>query len=121
LGNRCMEFLAAHPNTQVKFHYPWVQIVHWSHKSLPWCFGSNATFNFRPTCGRGSSKWIFANWYEVGTFSGKSRGIEPDGSELDVEGQTRFFVDNNLKTTDMVVTRTFSVWEKQLQAASSNS
>jgi hypothetical protein len=22
LGNRCMEFLAAHPNTQVKFHYP---------------------------------------------------------------------------------------------------
>jgi hypothetical protein len=36
----------------------------------------------------------------------ESRSIEPDGSELDVEGQTRFLVDNNLRITDMVVTRT---------------
>jgi hypothetical protein len=42
LSNRCMEFLAAHPNTQAKFHYPWIWTVHWSHESLPLYFWSNA-------------------------------------------------------------------------------
>mmetsp|Transcript_13573 Transcript_13573/g.25505 ORF Transcript_13573/g.25505 Transcript_13573/m.25505 type:complete len:195 (+) Transcript_13573:75-659(+) len=92
LGERCMEFLAAHPDTKVMFHY-------------------------KPTCGRGKSKWVYAHWYEEGTWSGKSRGIEPDGSALDVEGQTRFFVDDSLKITSMVVTRTFSKWEKKLQGS----
>jgi hypothetical protein len=70
---------------------------------------------FRPTCGRGRSKWVYAHWYEEGTWSGKSRGIEPNGTTLDVEGQTRFLVDDDLKITEMVVTRTFSLWEKKLQ------
>jgi hypothetical protein len=69
----------------------------------------------RPTCGRGSSRWVYAHWYEEGTWSGASGGIEPDGSDLDVEGQTRFLVNDDLKITEMVVTRTFSVWEKKLQ------
>lgn len=72
-----------------------------------------------PTCGRGKSRWVFANWYEEGTWSGASRGIKPDGSRLDVEGQTRFLVSDDLKITGMVVTRTFSEWEKQLQAKTS--
>jgi hypothetical protein len=59
---------------------------------------------------------VFAHWYEEGTWKGISRGLPPDGSPLDVEGQTRFYVDDNLKITEMVVTRTFSNWEMQLQA-----
>jgi hypothetical protein len=61
---------------------------------------------------------VFANWYEEGTWSGNSEGMEPDGSPLDVEGQTRFLVNDNLQITEMVVTRTFSEWEKQLQKKS---
>lgn len=91
LGDRCMEFLAAHPDTQVLFHYP-------------------------PTCGRGwSTKWVFAHWYEEGTWKGASQGIEPEHTPLKVEGQTRFLVDDDLKITHMVVTRTFSDWESKLQ------
>ena len=91
LGDRCMEFLAAHPDTKVLFHY-------------------------EPTCGRGrSNRWVFANWYEEGTWSGESQGIKPNNSTLDVEGQTRFLVDDSLQITSMVVTRTFSEWERQLQ------
>lgn len=85
-----MEFLAAHPDTKVLFHYP-------------------------PTCGRGSTRWVYAHWYEEGTWKGKSEGIEPEMTPLDVEGQTRFSVNDDLKITDMVVTRTFSDWEKKLQ------
>ena len=67
----------------------------------------------------GSSRWVFANWYEEGTWSGESRGISPEGSPLDVEGQTRFLVNDDLFISEMVVTRTFSEWEKQLQAKTS--
>jgi len=68
-----------------------------------------------PTCGRGlQSKWVFAHWYETGTWSGKSCGIEPDGSPLTVEGQTRFYVSDDLKITHFVVTRTYSEWENKL-------
>ena len=71
---------------------------------------------FRPTCGRGKSRWVFANWYEEGTWKGDSRGIKAGGTKLYVEGQTRFLVNDELKITEMVITRTFSEWEKQLQA-----
>jgi hypothetical protein len=40
---------------------------------------------------------------------------------LDVEGQTRFLVNDDLKITEMVVTRTFSEWEKQLQLQAAKS
>lgn len=83
-----MEFLAAHPDTKVMFHYP-------------------------PTCGRGSTRWVFAHWYEEGTWKGESEGIEPEMTPLDVEGQTRFLVNDDLKITEMVVTRTFCDWEKK--------
>lgn len=83
LATRCFDFLGAHPDTNVLFHYP-------------------------PTCGRGKSKWVYAHWYETGTWSGKSLDVEPQNTPLDVEGQTRFFVNDDLKITDMVVTRTFS-------------
>ena len=69
-----------------------------------------------PTCGRGNTRWVFAHWYEEGTWKGISRDIEPDGSPLAVEGQTRFLVNDDLKITEMVVCRTFSDWENQLQA-----
>lgn len=90
LGDRCMQFLAAHPDTKVMFHYP-------------------------PTCGRGSTRWVYAHWYETGTWRGSSQGIEPELTALDVEGQTRFLVDDNLQIVEMVVTRTFSEWETKLQ------
>jgi hypothetical protein len=61
---------------------------------------------------------VFANWYEEGTWSGKSEGLEPDGSSLNVKGQARFLVNDDLNITEMVVTRTFSEWEKQLQKKS---
>lgn len=32
-----------------------------------------------------------------------------------VEGQTRFYVDDNLQITELVVTRTFTEWENTLQ------
>ena len=75
--------------------------------------------NFRPTCGRGrNNNWVYAHWYETGTFSGKSKGIEPDGSPLTVQGQTRFLVDDTLKIKEIVITRTFSRWEEQMQLKS---
>ncbi len=90
LGERCREFLAAHPDCKVKFHHG-------------------------PTCGRGlNNNWVYAHWYEEGAFSGNSQGIEPDGSPLTVQGQTRFLVGNNLKIREIVITRTFSRWEEAL-------
>mmetsp|Transcript_3984 Transcript_3984/g.8815 ORF Transcript_3984/g.8815 Transcript_3984/m.8815 type:complete len:239 (+) Transcript_3984:86-802(+) len=90
LGERCREFLAAHPDANVMFHYS-------------------------PTCGRGrGNRWVFAHWYETGTWSGSSEGIEPDGSPLTVQGQTRFLVDDDLKIKEIVITRTFSRWEEML-------
>ncbi len=67
-----------------------------------------------PTCGRGNTRWVFVHWYETGTWSGESCGLEPKGTPLKVEGQTRFFVSDDLQITDLVVTRTFSDWEKNL-------
>ncbi|KAL7465984.1 hypothetical protein ACHAXS_006277 [Conticribra weissflogii] len=90
LGERCREFLGAHPDCRVRFHYG-------------------------PTCGRGrTNKWVCAHWYETGTFSGTSRGISPDHSPLNVQGQTRFWVDDDLKIKEIVITRTFSRWEESL-------
>lgn len=91
LGDRCMQFLGAHPDTRVKFHFP-------------------------PTCGRGlRMRWVFAHWYEEGTWKGLSQDIEPEFSPLNVEGQTRFLVNDNLQIVEMVVTRTLSEWERRLQ------
>jgi hypothetical protein len=118
LGDRCMEFLAAHPDCKVMFHHPYVDLIFSSLFSVLLDVLLTHSFYFRPTCLRGKSRWVFANWYEEGTWSGKSDGIEPDGSPLDVEGQTRFLVNDDLKITEMVVTRTFSEWEKQLQKKS---
>mmetsp|Transcript_65563 Transcript_65563/g.77631 ORF Transcript_65563/g.77631 Transcript_65563/m.77631 type:complete len:182 (-) Transcript_65563:102-647(-) len=89
LADRCMDFLAAHPDTKVDFYHG-------------------------PVCGRGDSRWVLAHWYETGTWSGFSCGLYPEGTPLTVEGQTRFLVSDELKITDVVVTRTFSDWEKAL-------
>lgn len=90
MGERCREFLAAHLDCKVKFHHG-------------------------PTCGRGRHhNWVYAHWYEEGTFNGSSQGIEPDGTPLAVQGQTRFLVGNDLKIREIVITRTFSRWEEAL-------
>lgn len=89
LTNRCMEFLQAHPDCQVKFYHG-------------------------PECGR-NSDWVVAHWYETGTWSGESCGIQPDHSPMSVEGQTRFLVDSDsYKIKELVVTRTFTKWEQHL-------
>lgn len=68
-----------------------------------------------PTCGRGrNNNWVYAHWYEEGSWSGPSQGIKPDGSPLTVQGQTRFLVGNDLKIKEIVITRTFSNWEETL-------
>ena len=74
-------------------------------------------YTFRPECGRESS-WVVAHWYETGTWTGESCGIKPTGAPMRVEGQTRFFVTEDMKISDMVVTRTFTEWEKATLAAS---
>mmetsp|Transcript_32104 Transcript_32104/g.37418 ORF Transcript_32104/g.37418 Transcript_32104/m.37418 type:complete len:380 (-) Transcript_32104:292-1431(-) len=89
LAMRCMEFLTAHPDCKVGFHYP-------------------------PTCGR-NNNWVFAHWYETGTWKNNSRGIVATGNPMAVEGQTRFLVNDELKIIELVVTRTFTEWEAALQ------
>ena len=88
LVNRCMEFLAAHPDCKVDFYYG-------------------------PERGR-NSDWVVAHWYETGTWSGESCGIAPTHEPMACEGQTRFLVNpDTLKISDFVVTRTFTEWEKK--------
>ncbi|KAL3785954.1 LOW QUALITY PROTEIN: hypothetical protein ACHAWO_001460 [Cyclotella atomus] len=80
LADRCMEFLQAHPDCVVRFHYG-------------------------PECGR-DSNWVVANWYETGHWTGESRGIKASGNPMAVEGQTRFLlVSDDLKIEKFVVTR----------------
>lgn len=87
LVHRCMEFLAAHPDCKVDFYYG-------------------------PECGR-TNEWVVAHWYETGTWSGESCGLQPNNEPMQVEGQTRFKVDpKSFKIRDFVVTRTFTDWEK---------
>ena len=82
-----MDFLAAHPDCRVDFYYG-------------------------PECGR-NSNWVVAHWYETGTWSGTSCGLEPNHQPMAVEGQTRFLVHpESLQITQLVVTRTFTEWEK---------
>lgn len=92
LTDRCMEFLAAHPDCRVDFHYP-------------------------PTCAR-NSNWVFAHWYETGHWTGDSQGIRATGNPMACEGQTRFYVNDQLQITEFVVTRTFTEWENVLQQMS---
>jgi len=63
---------------------------------------------------------VFAHWYETGTWSGESCGIPPQYTPLNVEGQTRFFVNDDLKIADLVVTRTFTEWERLVTANQTN-
>ncbi|KAL7439846.1 hypothetical protein ACHAXM_006902 [Skeletonema potamos] len=83
---RCREFLATHPDCKVKFHHG-------------------------PTCGRGSNNnWVYAH---IG-MRREHLGIEPVGSPLTVQRQTRFLVGNDLKIREIVITRTFSRWGEAL-------
>lgn len=91
LVDRCMDFVTAHPDCVVKFHYG-------------------------PECGH-SSDWVVAHWYETGTWSGDSCGIPAANRPMAVEGQTRFLVDaESYKIKELVVTRTFTEWEEALLA-----
>jgi len=89
LADRCMEFLQAHPDCKVDFHYG-------------------------PKCSH-DENWVVAHWYETGHWSGDSRGIKATGNPMSVEGQTRFLVNDDLKIEKFVVTRTFTEWEETLQ------
>ena len=162
LTDRCMDFLTAHPDTKVDFHYGyvvgqifvclcvylcvcvptflswrcWLSIAIPSFESV-WCLDCLLThfacvwplsilfiFLFwyfcntcRPECGR-SSNWVVAHWYETGTWTGKSCGVEPTNEPMAVEGQTRFLINDDMQICEMVVTRTFCDWEtKMLETA----
>ena len=97
---RCMEFVQAHPDVAVNFHIP-------------------------PTCLRTTRQsedgtddkayWVFAHWYETGTWTGTSCGLTPSQQPMNCEGQTRFRLDpQTQKIQELVVTRTFTQWEKAL-------
>ena len=90
LVQRCMDFVAAHPDVSIDFHYG------------PVLCGSEQ-----------DEPWVFAHWYETGTWSGESCGIPPANKPMACEGQTRFRVDpETMKIKEFVVTRTFTDWEK---------
>jgi len=113
LVERCMEFVTAHPDCLVQFHYG-------------------------PECGR-NLDWVVAHWYETGTWSGESCGVPPNNQPMAVEGQTRFRLvektasssgddaedndadheygkGNPYKIQEFVVTRTFTEWENAMLA-----
>jgi hypothetical protein len=91
LVDRCMEFVAAHPDVAIGFYYG-------------------------PECGRAAdAPWVVAHWYETGTWSGESCGLEPQHVPMAVEGQTRFRVDpTTLHIMEFVVTRSFTAWEEAM-------
>jgi beta-phosphoglucomutase-like phosphatase (HAD superfamily) len=92
MANRCMEFLAAHPDCKVEYEHP-------------------------PVCDR-EGKWVWCHWVESGHWTGESRGVTPQNTVLEVGGQTRFLVveqhDGSQKIVKQVVHRTFSEWELSL-------
>mmetsp|Transcript_17958 Transcript_17958/g.29107 ORF Transcript_17958/g.29107 Transcript_17958/m.29107 type:complete len:496 (+) Transcript_17958:46-1533(+) len=88
MAARCGEFLAAHPDCRVHFHHP-------------------------PTTA-GTGRWVWAHWYETGTWTGRSLGAQPTGAPLEVQGQTRFRLDAQDRIEKLVVTRTFSDWEVEV-------
>jgi len=113
LVDRCMEFLAAHPDTSVAFHYVSDRA---RNGDKPGKLVSRHKLVQGPECGR-ASDWVVAHWYETGTWSGTSCGIPPAFQPMSVEGQTRFLVNRNDWTIqEFVVTRTFTEWEKQVVA-----
>mmetsp|Transcript_47417 Transcript_47417/g.143540 ORF Transcript_47417/g.143540 Transcript_47417/m.143540 type:complete len:422 (-) Transcript_47417:166-1431(-) len=89
MADRCMEFLAAHPDCKVEFEHP-------------------------PMCDR-EGKWVWCHWVESGTWSGQSLGVTPNNTLLDVGGHTRFLLetqeDGSQKIIKQVVYRTLSEWE----------
>uniref|UniRef100_A0A7S0G9T3 inositol-phosphate phosphatase n=1 Tax=Proboscia inermis TaxID=420281 RepID=A0A7S0G9T3_9STRA len=95
---RCMEFVGAHPDCSVRFHY--------------------GPCRQARDDGDGSEEgeWVVAHWYETGNWSGASCGIPPPNpvQAMECEGQTRFWVSND-KIQRLVVTRTFTDWEREFQ------
>eukprot|EP00854_Cymbomonas_tetramitiformis_P011479 gene11479-13566_t len=67
MGDRCMEFVAAHPDVEVYFEEP-------------------------PRADR-DGRWVWCHWAENGTWAGESCGLAPEGTPLDVSGQTRFLLE----------------------------
>jgi len=102
LVDRCMEFVTAHPDCLVRFHYgpcEQRQRVDDDEKGV----------------------WVVAHWYEIGTWSGESCGIAAPNPPrpMTVEGQTRFRVvetESEPKIQEFVVTRTFTEWENAMIA-----
>ena len=106
LAQRCMDFLNAHPDTIVKFHYP------------PTILRSCSDNDDDNSTSSSYQNWVFVHWYETGTWTGDSKGIKATGNKMEVEGQTRFHVNDESKITELVVTRTFTEWEESLQKQS---
>jgi len=92
MADRCMEFLAAHPDCRVEFEHP-------------------------PICDH-EGKWVWCHWVESGNWTGESRGVKPQNTPLSVGGHTRFLLekqqDGSSKIVKQVVYRTFADWELSL-------
>ncbi len=101
LVDRCMEFVTAHPDCLVRFHYGPIEEREYEEKETD----------------KKDGKWVVAHWYEVGHWSEESCGIEAPNPPIPmaVEGQTRFRVVDE-KIQEFVVTRTFTEWENAMVA-----
>ena len=122
LVQRCFDFVQAHPDCHVQFYLE------------PTCLRQSHEHQQRsPDNDQDdhSSAWVFAHWYETGTWTGESSSLSSSSSScaliptqqpMYVEGQTRFRVVESRRRPDkkewtiqeLIVTRTFTEWEKAL-------
>mmetsp|Transcript_11578 Transcript_11578/g.15252 ORF Transcript_11578/g.15252 Transcript_11578/m.15252 type:complete len:286 (+) Transcript_11578:60-917(+) len=128
---RCMDFVTAHPDVRVHFHIPPTCLRSRRQQQQQQQQQPNTTTTDAATTITDSTTtsananipsiittnndyyWVFAHWYETGTWTGESCGLEPNHKPMNVEGQTRFRVDSKTeKIVELVVTRTFTEWEQ---------
>jgi len=118
-----MEFVTAHPDCLVRFHYgPCAQRERERADDNDSGSGSGNDNDGNGSGNDNDGTWVVAHWYEIGNWSGDSCGIPaPDPPlAMAVEGQTRFRVveiGGSPRIERFVVTRTFTDWENAMVVA----
>ena len=110
LVERCMDFVTAHPDCRVQFHYGPAAVIPTT--------TSNTNNDSDTDTDTDTNCWVVAHWWETGTWCGESCNIPvPDPPRnMKCEGQTRFQINTSTNTIDkFIVTRTFTEWETKFQ------
>ena len=108
LVERCMDFVTAHPDCRVQFHYGPAAVIPTTTSNT----NNDSDTDTDTNC------WVVAHWWETGTWCGESCNIPvPDPPRnMKCEGQTRFQINTSTNTIDkLIVTRTFTEWETKFQ------